>query len=323
MGWNKINVVALFPQVTQLNHDCKLRLASWQSGEGEPKSSTESLQKVQHSLQLLSREFSVEMFQQMKVQASSMRSGKGLAVWSEALERSRETKQILEDTLAKFKEDREAGARDSRQKDGPLTSELNAAPKDPDEESCLHESSWNGDEQEETLGCKRRAEANTTRGSRTVLYINPLCHEGSTGAGLASRNGDLECKATEAQGLGGLHPPTQNSSSTLPPQASSCLSASQVPRICDTLPPIERFVPGKRQRNRKKETAQYFQLSRHGSCSSEDTDSQHSTEESLNSSATLPMDSAGAKGAWTQERALGIIYLENHHTDNPPKATTQ
>ncbi|XP_053099143.1 uncharacterized protein KIAA1755 homolog [Hemicordylus capensis] len=258
-------------EAARFHLDCKQRLAAWRAGEEGPES-MESLREVESALQLLVEEFPAERFQQMRVQASSMRNKTGLAVWSEALERSQEAKQLLEDALAKHKGAQEEGVGD----------------------------------------CKG------VKGSGGA-YLAPL--------DTALEFGDPEARTLEGEAPERLRTASQPIPLRLPADISSS-HAHQVPGSCENLLSTQQpciSVPMRGQSSRRKETAQYFQLSRHGSFSSEDTDSQNSTEDPLSFSATLPMESPGPKRAWSQEKARGIVYLEKHSSSSssPTAATSQ
>ncbi|XP_061486753.1 uncharacterized protein KIAA1755 homolog isoform X2 [Rhineura floridana] len=317
-----LDLYRFYDKATQFKLDCKQRLDTWSHRENEMRS-TEVQQDLERSLQQLAREFSAEKFQQMKMHASSMSSKQGLAVWNEALERCQEAKQLLEDTLARFREALEGGAKDS---------EPNPAPIAIGEDCCVDGAAAKSKEQEVQLECHRRNEAGSV--DRTSVYDgpsqeDPLSREiskdgkGSEEGYLDSLDVILECGGPEAKDLDEQAP--ESCHTTLPACATSP-HAKKVPGARDGLPSPKQpclSMPTRGQRSRTRETAQYFQLSRHGSFSSEDADSQSSTEDTLGSTATLPMEPSGPKGAWTQEKALGIIYLENHSTNSPANAATQ
>lgn len=305
-------------EVTQLNLECKQCQALWTSRQNEPTSP--DCQEVENLLRQLSEEFSAEKFQQMKAQASSMCNENGLVVWREALERGQEARQILEDALARFEKDQVEG------------SGQNAAPEVSSEDTCADGQSVKTEEREEILDSQSRGEVglvNRTGNPSSLSPEGPLCgglekdvkesEEASLGTSLESREPEI------AEGLESLHMTAERSPSS-PPDPASCSSTGQGPGAGDSLlsPKLPCMsVPARGQRNRRKETTQYFQLSRHESFSSEDTDSQHSAEEALGSSAALPVDLLGPKGVWAQEKATGIIYLENHSTSPLPNVATQ
>ncbi|XP_063003544.1 uncharacterized protein KIAA1755 homolog isoform X2 [Elgaria multicarinata webbii] len=316
-------------KVTQFNRDCKQCLPRWTAGANEPKS-TEAREEVENSLQRLSEEFSDEKFQQMKMQAASMRNKNGLVVWREALERCQESKEILEETLAVCKEVLDGNAKDCGEKTTPFVPDPNPSSRLPGDDLCFDGASGKPKKEEELPEGNRRHEVGAVDNTSVCDSRSqevPLC--GGTGqAGEGS--GEAYLDATLAQDLDeeaaeSLHPTTQNPAWTLPAPTSPP-NVTQVPGGCENPPsakPPCASVPARGHRSRKREAAQYFQLSRHGSFSSEDTDSQNSTEDALGSSATLPMESPGPKGAWTQERVQGIIYLENHNTNSLGHAATQ
>ncbi|XP_034979834.2 uncharacterized protein KIAA1755 homolog [Zootoca vivipara] len=314
-------------KVTQFNLDCQRHQATWSLRGEEPKS-IQAQRDMEDALQKLSREFSTETFQQMKVQASSMRSKRGLAVWSEALERCQEARQLLEDALAGSKEAREGGAKDL---DPIPATQLSG------EDVCLDGASTEAEKTEAGSEHNRRAQDVGGTGIHDKASQEvPSCGGGmlkgvkaSEEAYLASLDVILECGGPEHQADPGKEAPgsahvMRQDCPSLAPACASSPNTKKVPAPYESLPSTKQpglSMPARGQRSRKREAAQYFQLSRHGSFSSEDADSQSSTEDALSSSATLPMESS--KGAWTQEKAPGILYLENHSRGSLPDVATQ
>lgn len=291
--------------MAQLGLACQQRLTLWGAAEDAGRS-PELLKEAQTSLRLLSGEFSAERFQHMKAQASSMCHSRGLAVWGEALEASQEARRILEDTLAKCKEALEGGP------------------------PCGPAPDWGRPVSREDALC---AEAQTAEGEALPERYRPVGEGGSSFAAVppladpACRRGRaasletvLQAGALEAEHLcketpGLLHPPPQPA-----PTDASCPRASPGPGAPET--PTCTSLPARGPRGRKKEAAQYFQLSRQGSFSSEDADSQTSAEDSLSGSATLPMDSTGPQAACSLDKSRGIVYLENHSPSRAGAAPT-
>nr|XP_056700920.1 uncharacterized protein KIAA1755 homolog [Euleptes europaea] len=317
-------------KVTQLNLDCKQHLSQRRARENEPWS-TEAMFELESSLQL-SPEFSSEKFQQMKVQASSMHSGKGLEVWHEALEKYQEAKQVLEGMLAKCRGNHEGGARVCGEKGAPLGTSPSPPHEIPGEEPYLDGALAKTRNQERLLEYNRRSLDTDRTGSQE----NPSRGAGKEGFGreepyLASPQDVAESRASEGQNPNeecpeGLLMPTRTPPPLMLHTHPSCPKANHAPETWEDLPSTDWTsitVPGRGRRSRRKEAAQYFQLSRHGSFSSEDTDSQNSTEESLGSGAAISVESAALKGSSPQGKALGIVYLENHSTTSLDKATSQ
>ncbi|XP_042322216.1 uncharacterized protein KIAA1755 homolog [Sceloporus undulatus] len=315
-------------KVTQFNLDCKQRLALSASKGNDPKSK-DAQRDAEDSLQRLSEEFSPEKFQQMKIQASSMCNGNGLAVWREALERCQEAKQILEDALVRFKE----GRGDCGEKSGPF----NPAPKgdNPDLGGASMETKTQGKLDEDKCKIEEDGSEDTPGvGDNVSVPAHDNIDKdvkGSEETYLDSLGTILECANPEAQDLDieaseSFCTPTPSLPST-PPDFSSHPTTKQMLGPCGNLPSNKQpsaSMPSKGRSSRRKETAQYFQLSRHESFSSEDADSQNSAEDTLGSSTTtLFMDSPSSKASWTQERSLGILYLENHNANPLPNAATQ
>ncbi|XP_048354738.1 uncharacterized protein LOC125433861 [Sphaerodactylus townsendi] len=329
-SWRPSWISQVPDKVTQFHLNCKQRLALWRAGENEPWS-TEALHELESSLQPPS-EFSPEKFQQMKMQASSMRSRKGLEVWREASEKCEEAKQVLEDVQAKWRKSQEGRVRVCGGKWDPL-----GTGPDPPAETLDEDPYFDGVlVKTRNQGCPLEYNKRSLDTDRTGTQEHPSCGEskdqlGREGAYLVSL-----LAVPESGSSGGENPNKESSESLLAPTQTppppvlhahpSCLKPKHVPETCEDLPSTDWTcvtVPVRGQRRRRKEAAQYFQLSRHGSFSSEDTDSQNSTEDSLGCSAALSVESVGSKGASSQEKALGIVYLENHSATSLHKATSQ
>ncbi|XP_077192208.1 uncharacterized protein KIAA1755 homolog isoform X2 [Paroedura picta] len=300
-------------KVTQFNLDCKQRLARWAAREGEPRS-PEALRRWEGMLQLPA-EFSPEKFQHMKVQASSLRSGKGLEVWGEAFEKGQEARQILEGLLAQHKENQEGGARTSGENGAPLSSDPNPPPERLGEDSYMEGVLGKAQGQERQPEFNIKGLRRDGSGSPKTPSHGAGTERGGEGASLASLQAAPQSGAPEGQCPSKEPPESLSTPTSTPPPlrlpiGPSCPKARHMPQTWEDLSPNDWTcvtVPRRGHRGRRNEAAQYFQLSRHGSFSSEDTDSQNSTEESLGSGATLAVDPAGP-------RALSILYLEKQST---------
>lgn len=274
---------------------------------------TEVQQDTKDALRRMSEDFSEEKFQQMKLQASSMHSEKGRLIWSDALERSQEAKRILEDLLVSFKEEAKGiPAGDRGEKRGPSA---------PNSSSSIPADVLNVDEMLETTKNPEPFSKETVDGIDGVdlsLCISPDMDV--RGNKEASPGAILEFGGLGHQHLGeepsGRPQRTSWDSSPLCPSSSSSPKAEPKPGTGEMLPPTGHscaplLVRGP-PRPQKRERAQYFQLSRHGSFSSEDADSQNSSEDAVDSSSTWSVELQGLRGGGAQEKGLGILYLENH-----------
>ncbi|XP_063152867.1 uncharacterized protein KIAA1755 homolog [Candoia aspera] len=304
-------------KVTEFNRDCKQHLALWKAREKEP-NFVEAQQGTEDALQRMSKDFSEEKFQQMKFQASSMHSEKGHLIWSEALERSEEAKQILEDMLIRFKEAEGITARDSGEQSSPFAhSPSSPVPADaPDAGETLQETKDPEPLSQETgdrIDCTDRPSPKDSS-----CISSGVAGTGDKKAYLAPPGAILDPGGPDSQALGEeasgrLHTISPGSPPLRHPSASSS-KAEPMPGTGETRPPTGQpcaAVLVRGQRPQKRERAQYFQLSRHGSFSSEDADSQNSSEDALDSSSTWSVELQGLRGA-AQEKGLGILYLENH-----------
>ncbi|KAJ6655538.1 hypothetical protein lerEdw1_005009 [Lerista edwardsae] len=286
-------------KVAQLDLACRQRLALWGAAEDAPRS-PELLQETQASLRLLAEEFSAERLQQVKAQAASMRHDRGLAVWGETLAASQEARRLLEDTLAKCREAQARGAQDGAERGprfGPDSGPACTAPKEGLGGDGASARTVKGEAAPE----RGRLEAEGGLVGGSSFRAAPSLEDPVRGE---ARPASLEAGALEAQ-----HSCRESPARPAPAEAS-CPHASPGPGARES--PACTSLPARGRHGRKKEAAQYFQLSRQGSFSSEDTDSQTSTEDSLSGSATLPADSPGPLAAGSPDKSRGIVYLENH-----------
>lgn len=303
-------------KVTAFHLDCKEHLAQWKAREKEP-NTLEVQQDTKDALRRMSEDFSEEKFQQMKLQASSMHSEKGRLIWSDALERSQEAKGILEDLLINFKEAKGITAGGCGEERGPSA---------PNSSSSIPVDVLNGGEVLETtknLEPFSKETMDRIDGVDSSSQKKSLCISsdmGVRGNKEASPGAILEFGGFDHQVLGkepsGRPQRTSWDSSPLCRSSTSSPKAEPMPGTGETLPPTGHssaplLVRGP-PRPQKRERAQYFQLSRHGSFSSEDADSQNSSEDAVDSSSTWSMELQGLRGGGAQEKGLGILYLENH-----------
>lgn len=300
-------------KVTAFHLDCKEHLARWKAREKEL--NTLEVQKdTKDALRRMSEDFSEEKFQQMKLQASSVHSEKGRLIWSDAFKRSQEAKGILEDLLANFKEATGITAGDCGEERNPSA---------PHSSSSIPVDVLNGGEVLETT---KNLEPFSKETMDRIDGVDPSSQKESLCMGVrghkeASPGAILEFGGFDHQVLGkepsGRPQRTSWDSSPLGRSSASSPKAEPMPGTGETLPPVgpssaPLLVRGP-PRPQKRERAQYFQLSRHGSFSSEDADSQNSSEDAVDSSSTWSMELQGLRGGVAQEKGiLGILYLENH-----------
>ncbi|KAG8131505.1 hypothetical protein E2320_009430 [Naja naja] len=222
---------------------------------------------------------------------------------------SQEAKRILEDLLISFKEAKGITAGDCEEKRSPSAPNSSSSiPVD-----VLHV--------DETLEAANNLEpfSKETVDRKDSSQKKPSDMD-VRGHKEASPGATLEFGGLDHQDLGeepsGRPQRASWDSSPLCRSSASSPKAEPMPGTGDTLPPIGHscaplLVRGP-PRPQKRERAQYFQLSRHGSFSSEDADSQNSSEDAVDSSSTWSMELQGLRGGGAQEKGLGILYLENH-----------
>ncbi|XP_050773650.1 uncharacterized protein KIAA1755 homolog isoform X2 [Gopherus flavomarginatus] len=360
-----LNLCRFYDKITLLNLDCKPHMAHVKLGEGQP-ASREALQCLEKSLQKLSVEFSAERFQEMKVQAYTMHSCRGLGVWNKAWQKCQETRQILEEMLEKFKEAQgvepdcsgeEGSFSSAASKSGPRVQ--GKAPHVCKSTSNPAQATAESKTQVKESGCRARSEIELkphlpTDSALGVDPRDPRCSQqdslyckdvqegrciyqcfitaeefplsAACGADLEQREALAQNPSTKA--LESVHgAPPQKPPLTLPSQAS-CPDPGQFPRdsVSESLgdgPCSAHSTCGQQHRGKMPEAAQYFQVSRHGSFSSEDTESQNLAQDPSTTNLILPMELVSPRLPGPLGKPLGIIYLENHHTNSHEKADAE
>ncbi|XP_067410635.1 uncharacterized protein KIAA1755 homolog [Emydura macquarii macquarii] len=354
-------------KITLLNLDCKDCMARVTLGERQP-ASQEARQRLEQSLQTLSVEFSAERFQEMKVQAHTTRSCRGLEVWNKAWQTCQETRQILEEMLEKSKEAQCVEPDWSGEGETINSAASESAPrgqgKDPhicDAASNHGPAASESKRQVTDLGCSGRSETElnphlptdsdpavgprVARGSQEDSWGSHCkdvqegrcIHPGSVTPEESPLNAacgaDLEQREALAQ-----HPskvasenlpvaPTRKPPLTFPSQAF-CPDTGQFPQASTSEslgdgPCSAPGAPGQQRWGKMSEAALYFQVSRHGSFSSEDTESQNSAEDSSTTNLILPTELVSPRLSRPLGKPPGIIYLENHHTNSHTKTNAE
>lgn len=293
-----------------------------------------ALRCLQSSFQKLSVELALEKLEEMKAQVRGMQRSQGLAAWSEARQRYRDSQRILEEMLAEL---REAWG---TQADGQGDAAGAAAP-------C-----------KEAPGCRA-----TTSPKPVVLGSRGAAEqlEPSSGGPGQPQAGSVpspmlgvQPRSPQQQGLEGeqdchCHVPAATSLPKpehgaslgtarhispkrrqpphrqplcLPPQAcvpdTDPLCPPSVPHEAVPVPSTHRSPA-----NTWAGATQYFQVSSQSSLSSEDSDSQNSTEEAPAASLALSRDLPSPRPPCPSEKPPQIVYLENHHTESPVKANAK
>uniref|UniRef100_A0A8C3SUZ1 KIAA1755 n=1 Tax=Chelydra serpentina TaxID=8475 RepID=A0A8C3SUZ1_CHESE len=353
-----LRLCRFYDKITLLNLDCRHRMACVKLGEGQPA----GREALQCSLQELSVEFSGERFQEMKVQAYTMLSRRGLGVWNKAWQKCQETRQILEEMLEKFKEAQGAEPDCSGEEDSFSSAATKSGPRVQGEDphvckaasnpaQASTESKTQGKEsgcrasrerelkphlptdadlgidhrdprssQQESLYCKDVQEGRCTYPGSIAAEDSPL--SAACGADLEQREALAQNPSTEA--LESLHvaPPP-----TLPSQ-TCCPDTDQSPRdsASESLGDGPCSAPstcGQQHWGKMPEAAQYFQVSRHGSFSSEDTEPQNLAQDPSTTNLILPMELVSPRPPGPLGKPLGIVYLEKHHANSHAKANAE
>ncbi|XP_019365496.1 PREDICTED: uncharacterized protein KIAA1755 homolog [Gavialis gangeticus] len=301
-----LNLYRFYDKVMWLSLDCKHLVARAQLGQSQA-GSPKAVRRLAGSLQKLSAEFSASRLQAMKAQACALRHCWGLGLWHEAWGRYRETRQVLAEMLGKAEEAQALAGSGP----GAAGGELHAcqAPSDPDLAPPAREqqgAAAGGSERSESeSGDADDAAPDPCTGLSHVQQPWCCSPEGVLGAALT--------------GAGALprDAPTQEPPLTCCSDTGQRLEGSASHPVRDGPSSAPRRCAGKRP-----EAAQYFQVSRHSSFSSEDTDSQHSAEDLPTASAALSGDPS-PRPACPHGESAGILYLEKHRADSPAQASAE
>ncbi|XP_014465791.2 uncharacterized protein KIAA1755 homolog [Alligator mississippiensis] len=299
-----LNLYRFYDKVMWLSLDCKHLAARAQLGQSQA-GSPKALRRLAGSLQKLSAEFSAPRLQAMKAQACAVRHCWGPGLWHEAWGRYRETRQALAEMLGKA-EEAQALAESGGE---PHACHAPSDPAPPARE-----------QQGAALGGRESSEAESGDGDPCTgpsRIQQPRCcsPEGVLGAALTEAGAPAQDASRE--GPDRVPAPTQEPPLTCGSDTGQRLEASASHPARDG----PRSAPGRRA-GKRPDAAQYFQVSRHSSFSSEDTDSQHSAEDSPVASAVVSGDPS-PRQACPQGESAGILYLEKHRADSPARASAE
>ncbi|XP_042657205.1 uncharacterized protein KIAA1755 homolog isoform X2 [Tyto alba] len=326
-------------KITGLKLDCRQCSARVKHGEGQ------ALQCLQSSFQKLSVEFALEKLQEMKAQVCRMQSSRGLAAWTEAWHRYQETRQILEEMLAELQE--AWGARADGQGDSfspPRSGSAAPCKEDPVCKATARpqpavsggrgpveqlEPSARGPGQPGGPGQPQASSAPSPALGAEPSSPQPRCWQGPEGDRPSDRHVSADTSSPNPEhgaclGAAGHlaqegSQPLQRHPFTPPPRArfpgAGPLCPTPVPHGAVSAPSTHGLPAEKRA-----EATQYFQVSSQSSFSSEDSDLQNSTEDTLAASLALPRDLQSPRSPCPSEKPPQIVYLENHHTESPAKA---
>ncbi|KAM9260627.1 uncharacterized protein KIAA1755 homolog [Cariama cristata] len=319
-------------KITGLKLDCRQCSARAKRGEGQ------ALQCLQSSFQKLSVEFALEKLQEMKAQVRRMQSSRGLAAWTEARHRYRETRQILEEMLAELQEAWGAQA-DAFGSPGSGSAapckEAPACKATASPEPVVSGGCGTAEQPEPSTQGPGRPRASSVPGpalGADPSSPQPRCRQGPKGDRAFHRHISAHTSLPKPESgacLGAAGHLTQEGSQplqrhpfTLPPRArfpgADLLCPTAVPHGTASAPGVH-SPPADKQA----EATQYFQVSSQSSFSSEDSDSQNSTEAAPAANPALPRDLQSPRPPCPSEKLPQIVYLENHHTESPAKANAK
>uniref|UniRef100_A0A8C8S8D6 KIAA1755 n=1 Tax=Pelusios castaneus TaxID=367368 RepID=A0A8C8S8D6_9SAUR len=311
----------------------------------------EALRCLEQSLQKLSVEFSAERFQEMKVQAYVMHSCRGLGVWNKAWQTCQETRQILEEMLGKSKEAQDVEPEWNRKGDPINPAASKSAPRDQDEDphvckAASHSGPAVTQREVTDLGCGGRSEvelnphlptdpgltvgAPVARNSQEEPWgcICRAAQEGSVtpaAFGADLEQGEAWAQDPSKEALENLRMAPTQKPPLIPPSQAFCPDTGQFPQASmhESLGDGPRSAPGTLDQQRwgkMPKAALYFQVSRRGSFSSDDTESQSSAEDSSTTNLLSRMELMSPRLPGPLGEAPGIVYLENHHANSHAKA---
>ncbi|XP_030067438.1 uncharacterized protein KIAA1755 homolog isoform X2 [Microcaecilia unicolor] len=334
-----LNLYRFCEKITKVIFDCNHHLTRLKLEERKV-ASPETLKCLESYLQKLTAEFSAERFQEMKVQAYALSSCKGLALWNETWLKCQETKQLLEETLEKSKEDQQtAKVCDSKREEssGLLVKDSASTELEEEPHNCkadvdeLRSGGRMGADSTMIARCNfgihleaemSRTGQKTTVSSKDDKYGSVkedgvLCapqESNTTGEAeiKASDEEDPEDRKVVAQNsnneaLENLHAPIQNSP-VLQPSQPNCLNTRHCPWTTLCRSHSHEYC--------SLSTSQAHPFSRHASFSSEHSSSQHATEGSSLICHFLSVGCTCPSLPWVQGMNSEITHVEENDTNN-------
>ncbi|XP_029468190.1 uncharacterized protein KIAA1755 homolog [Rhinatrema bivittatum] len=347
-----LNLYRFCDKITDIIFDCNHHLTDLKLDESKL-ASPETLKCLESYLQKLSAEFSAERFQEMKIQAYTLSSCQGLAMWNETWLKCQETKQLLEETLEKSKETQQAvetciyeleesfnlvcmdsGSTDLEEEPHICTVvfKTNGAKEYKADDDEFRSRGRRGTDSAIITCCNfgSHLEAETSRTvQRTATYSKDNKYKSvkEDAERKASDERDVEHRKVIVQNsnkaLEDLHAPTQNSPSIYIPQPS-CPNTSYFPWTALSRSHSDdhcfRCTTHGHSIRKIIRTSQFFHLSRHASFSTQDTNSQYSIEGSSVMCHVLPMEMICPSLPWIKGTPSNLTHLEEIDITNLAKS---
>ncbi|XP_072487665.1 uncharacterized protein KIAA1755 homolog [Notamacropus eugenii] len=296
-------------KMTWFNLDCQDLVADLKLGEG-CKASQDAQHHLETYLQRLAAEFPAEKLWEMWLQASSLSRGPGLGLWEEARLRRHESYVILQEAMTRCQGKLETELGPSKGKD----ISVNLAPRSLEGDSIAIL------EPGKTFTGIQMWKGQSIPGGRLGTGMN----SNSVGQGGLKENDSFDQPKEDGddkdnhQKMGVSNPASGITNPERRPQAGlavdinkavpenlrplTWLSALPVASKTPTLwKGLTRKRPGRGSR---------FQFSRHGSFSSEETDSQTSLEDSPLTSPVVSLELSSPQLLWTPGKGTGMAQLE-------------
>ncbi|XP_043836378.1 uncharacterized protein KIAA1755 homolog isoform X2 [Dromiciops gliroides] len=294
-------------KMTWFNLDCQDLVADLKLGEGS-EASPDAQHHLESYLQRLAVEFPAEKLWEMWLQASSLSRGPGLGLWEEARLRRHESYVILQEALTRYQGKPETELGPSKGKD----ISVNLAPR------TLEGDSIGILEPGKTFTGIQRWKGQSVPAGRLGTSMN----SNSAGPGGPHWSSD-QCKEEgdgrdNRQKRGASNPAPGTTDPEPGPQDDLTVDLNkaapenlQPPTWRPTLPTASKSPTLWKGLTRKRPgRGSHFPFSRHGSFSSEETDSQTSLEESPLTSPVVSLELSSPQLLWAPGKGTGMAQLE-------------
>ncbi|XP_074148817.1 uncharacterized protein KIAA1755 homolog [Sminthopsis crassicaudata] len=294
-------------KMTWFNLDCQDLVADLKLGES-CKPSSDAQNHLESYLQRLAIEFPAEKLWEMWLQASSLSRGPGLGLWEEARLRRHESYVILQEALSRCQGKPETELGPSKGKN----ISMNLAPR------ILERDSIDILEPGKLFTGIQRWKGQSVPGRRLGIdmksnSVGPGGPEKNNSSGQSKEEGG---DGDNQQKMGASNPAPRIPDPEQRPQAD--LPADKVPRenlqppgwlpalpTSSKSPTLWKVLPRRRPGRGSR-----FQFSRHGSFSSEETDSQTSLEDSPLTSPVVSLELSSPQLLWAAGKGPGMAQLE-------------
>ncbi|XP_074068008.1 uncharacterized protein KIAA1755 homolog isoform X2 [Macrotis lagotis] len=295
-------------KMTWFNLDCQDLVADLKLGEG-CKASPDAQHHLENSLHRLAIEFPAEKLWEMWLQASSLSRGPGLGLWEEARLRRHESYVILQEALTRCQAKPETELSPSKGKD----ISVNLATRAPEGDAIAILDPG------KIFSGIQRWQGQSVLGGRLGTGTN----SNSVGPGGLEKNDSSNQAKEEGNGrdnqkkMGPSNPATgipgseQRSHTDLAVYLNKAAPGNLQPPT--RLPASKSPILWKGLTRKKPGRGSRFQFSRHGSFSSEETDSQTSLEDSPLTSPVVSLELSNPQLLWAPGKGTGLAQLAGKH----------